>query len=287
MTELMLGGAYRLTLAKRGSSAGYAAGSQGTALANGSTSHSWSLDGCRLNEMNRASPGTQTWQAGDKDVGYRTYGRRRINSMKLTSDLLDRDLAVAIVNTAVDATSNSRYPQYSLDTAIINAPDMVAILTQEAMLRGATQTKYLHWLFPFVKGDVSFTNPTFQQKVSIEFNFDIPADVGRNIFGQLFPTAMALPDDGLLGHYFMESDYPIALTAFRGDGNEDTFTTQYLPVSNEVTSGAAYNWSFVNGQNTQPTSVSTTTGDVVYTAPPAAGAWGVILYGTRYRLPAA
>lgn len=286
MSELMLGGSYRLTLAKRGSSAGYAAGSQGSALTNGSTSHSWSMDGCRLNEINRSQPGTQTWQAGDKEVGYRTYGRRRINSMKLTSDLIDRDLAVAIVGTDVDDTSNSRYPQYSLDTAVVNAPDMIAILTQEAMVRNAVQTKFLHWMFPFVKGDVSITNPTYQQKVSIEFNFDIPADVGRNIFGQLFPTAMALPDDGLLGHYFMESDYPIAITSFRGDGTEDTFTTQYLPASSEVTSGAAYNWGFVNGTNTQPASVSTTTGDVVYTSAPAAAAWVVFLYGTRYRLAA-
>ncbi|MBZ0315085.1 MAG: hypothetical protein K8L91_01610 [Anaerolineae bacterium] len=286
MTELMLGGSYRLTLAKRGSSDGYAAGSQGTALANGSTSHSWSIDGCRLNEMNKSQPGTQTWQAGDKDVGYRTYGRQRVNSMKLTGDLLDRDIAVAIAGTLVDATSNSRYPQYSLDTARFNAPDMIAILSQEAMVRGAVQTKYFHWIFPFVRGDVAITNPTFQQKGSIEFNFDIPADVGRNIFGQLFPAAMGLPDDGLLGHHYMESDYPIAITSFRGDGVEDTITTQYLPASSEVTAGAAYNWSFTNGTNTQPTSVSTTTGDVVYAAAHAAAAWVVFLYGTRYRLAA-
>lgn len=285
MTELMLGGSYRLTLAKRGSSAGYAAGSQGTALANGSSSNAWSLDGARLNEMNRATPGTQEWQAGDKPIGYRTYGRRRINSMKLTLDNIDRDLAVGIAGTLADTTSNSSYPQYSLDTTLFNAPDMIAILSQEAMVRAAVQTKYFHWIFPFVRGDVSITNPTYQQKASIEFNFDIPADVGRNIFGQLFPAAMGLPDDGLLGHHYMESDYGIGITTLRGDGVEDTLTTQYLPVSSSVAANAP-NWSFTDGSNLQPTSVSTTTGDVVYTAAPAAGAWVVFLYGTRYRLAA-
>lgn len=283
MPELLVGDFYRFTLAKRGSSAGYAAGSQGTALANGSASDAWSIDSCRLADMTRASLGTQEWQGGGRPIGYRSFGRRRINSIKVTCDAIDRAVATAIAGTTPDTTSNSRYPQYSTDTAVFNAPDMLGILTQEAMVRGDTQTKYFHWMFPFLRGDVTITNLSYQQKVSIEFNFDIPADVGRNIFGQLFPAAMGLPDDGLIGHHFMESDYPIGLLGYRGDGTETTFTPQYLPISNEVTLGAAYNWNFVNGSAVAPTSISTTTGDMVLSSAPAAGVWGVLLYGTRFR----
>jgi hypothetical protein len=83
--------------------------------------------------------------------------------------------------------------------------------------------------------------------------------------------------------FYMEADYPYYLTCFLQDGSEDTITLPYLPVKSTVTSGKTDNWVVRNGTPTAPTSISTTTGDVVMAAAGTASQFTDIMYPTLFK----
>lgn len=84
--------------------------------------------------------------------------------------------------------------------------------------------------------------------------------------------------------FIITADNPYTLTAFKLDGTAVSFVTGFLPVSGSVTGGTTINWFATGGSYFAPTSISTSSGSVVFGTAIAAGTNNIVVawYQTVY-----
>lgn len=75
---------------------------------------------------------------------------------------------------------------------------------------------------------------------------------------------------------------PLAFTTYIADGVSTSFTVPYLPVSSTVTAATEPNYMAINGTETAPSAISTTTGEVTLAAAGSSDDVVSIMYATDF-----
>lgn len=221
---------------------------------------------------------------GNRWLGAYQYGITSLGSMAATFDNVDADLVAMLSGSSVDQTTTSAWTIFSENLLALSIPQVAVLVTFQLQGRGAdeggdffiTGVIGRSWAAP--KG---FTNaPNFQ--AAGEYNVQI-TPTSTNVF----PHGVAFgANQDWQGNatplLWIISGRPIHIATYIGNNTETTFTLPYLPTSNNVTQSTSPNQVAVNGTPTAPSSISTSTGEVVMGSAPAAGAYVGIMYETNF-----
>jgi hypothetical protein len=124
------GGIYRMLiwLTKVVSNVPYAAGSAGSSLANGATSHAYLIDSIRDYTPQNAEINTQVAEGGDEEIGSMQFGSSRLRGFEAVLTDVRRDMITNIAGTTQDTTTNSVWSIWTEESnALIAKPGGAAI----------------------------------------------------------------------------------------------------------------------------------------------------------------
>lgn len=224
-----------------------------------------------------------TQQGGQKIIAQRDLGISALGNGSITLSAYDEAFHAFVSGSAFDGTTVSGIAATSANDGNGDLPPFIIGFVRAFSNANGAQ-EYITGIFhnaqirpAKVGGSQSGgTNPNPLQ-------YDIvPSFSARTVMGRLFSaTALDVVDDTDTYTEYRYTD-PLFVTTFIGDAAEDEITLPYLPTTSDAT-GAATNSITNAGATLAVTSVSTSTGVVVCTAPPAAAAKIVLFTPTRFR----
>lgn len=159
----------------------------------------------------------------------------------------------------------------------------VEIVSQDASTLDVR--KYKTIIYPSCTGRLIEPNPTDgtgtnPDVATLEF---FPAAASKFMTGAAFGAAQDWANYREM-EYIITADNAYHVTSFKLDGTAVSFVTGFLPTFGSVTGGTTLNWFTTAGSYFAPTSISTTSGSVVFGTAIAAGTNNIVVafYQTQY-----
>lgn len=248
------------------------------------TSHSYLLSG--INDASFGSPvfDEASFRAGSVFKGKVTLGMSDPGNITLNTIALDADLNSILFDVNKDTSTIVNTVATSLGNTKTKTND-IGIMFTSLKFSDVEDTLgepyYENLIYPRVTGRWTTVMPMNQDggvNPSVGTLTFYPKVVDSDVLGIAFGSNQGFEKEI---SYFLTSDNPYALTTYVENGVATGYTTAYLPVSDSVSGGNTTNYFTQNGTVTAPTSISTSTGDVVIT-PGSSGNIANAFYQTQF-----
>lgn len=217
--------------------------------------------------------------------GKAAMGIGEITDFTLEFATNDRSLKALLMGGNVDTTT--------ISGATISGPNsnnpstnevVIGIITREQSRDSGTDgaNKYKTWIVPrcqatyYRETGANLTDGRNPQPVTVEF---APTMATKLPWGTAFGSNQGWYQNKEI-IYDISGDYWYTLTYWTADGTETDFDVGYKPESSDVTSGNTTNVFAIDGTVTAPTSISTSTGNVVIAAAGSSADQHVAFYAT-------
>lgn len=226
----------------------------------------------------------QSWQGGDRYQGSRMFGIAGLDSFEFARSQLDDAFTALVEGSAVDATTNAKYPHSAPNVSLGNLPALGMMVSQYVKLRTPGQKgagKWLHLILPRVQ--ISYQGSQMASQAVNPNTYSVLPDIfDRHPNGMLLSAMnLSLEDDEGVCLYFW-SDYPVAVTTWIANGVATTFTTPYVPATTAVgTATDTYNWFTRDGVAEVLTSITTAGVTTPDGGAGDSGDIGVLFYATE------
>lgn len=256
-------------------SAGYATG-QEVDWAADETSGALVLEGGRLARFTKDNVQSDPIEEANSVVGQWITGGDMITRVDIELSDIDPDLDALIGSTTVSDTSPSTYYEFWVDEELMaKRPSLCAILSQRSQGPDGTDDVYqfAHMMILACKGFISTPPEMPLRGPATRVLSLVPVKTNRTPLGISVDNMGLGTSKNRVSHVMLKSgqEYPVHLMSYQKDGVETTFTTTYKPVSSSIDSSAGANLMTDDGDVTDGSSFSTSTG--VYTLA-AAGSTG-------------
>jgi hypothetical protein len=285
-TDGHFSGAYEALWIRRDSN-GYPKGISTTpdAVSNGSTHHAYRLPGLVQATAPGVTRGRVSWRGGMKHRGSRGTGLEDFGDFQITVAGFDETFHSLVTGSVADATNGgSNNVIIAPNSNLADKPQGFLILTRGFQTRSGAN-KYMHWMYNNVTLDP--IDPEFNQNSGenpqpVVYQV-VPSQSQRTVFG-LPLSALSVAVEDASDYYIMyRTDERISVTTYIDDNSATSFSTQYLPVSDDH-AGVTNVWTTAGSvSHANVSGYSTSTGATTHTAASAGAIW-VVVYGTRYRL---
>lgn len=279
MTTDISGGLYRLTMFNYINIGNvlYAAGRAGAALANGDTSHAWSIPSISDYTPERDSLVKTDRMSGDKKKPGLMFGSAYLKGFKAKLSDVQTAIIAAAHGTSVDETTSSVWDIWTEDTNAVAVANLGMILTALAEDQDTGATVFDNLILPMTKAVFSIAKGKPQAMDEVDVDVIVKASK-RTPWGSLVSALGISAPDGEVSGMHIRTSHPLALTVFRSDASDTTFITQYRPASTVVTDNATPNYFTRNGVDQALSSIVTTTGVATMAAAGTAGDMNILLY---------
>jgi len=191
-----------------------------------------------------------------------------------------------IKGATVDVTTNTEWASTPANVGQVDFPRMVVMIAGKFQHATDLSTYWMNWVFHNVEISVT-TPPGTSQAGGVNpnptgYTMDLSDSARNGLTGRPFSSSSGLyVVDGTDAWTMIRTRYPLALTTFVADGTELGYTVGYRPVYDDAT-GAAQNSMSLNGVTDAATSISTTTGAVIYTPAGTTGDIYQCAYQTQF-----
>lgn len=265
---------------------GYAYGTAGDGMAQGATSHAHLLAYPVSAQVPNPARVVTNLQGGNRWLGQVQWGIGEVGNFPLVLENIDADAFALLTASAVDATTNTRWRQFTDNKNNPTLPQVGLMLStlfqsREAGSDGANY--WINYIIPRCQIDVNFPQMGYQAEGQVNCNVAPTMSELRPDGTAL--TALSAKNNRLI-MYAIVTPKPLGLTTFIADATLTTFTLGYKPTSNIVTLNAAAVQLAINGTLTAASSVNTSTGAVTLAAAGTAGHPHIAMYETDFELAA-
>lgn len=255
------------------------------ALVADSTSHAYKVTGAVSADFPTPEFGRVTFRDGSKYQGAVDTGLIDPGTITISTNFYDADLNTLFFGVKKDTTTIANTVGSSFGWTTSSPFDIGAILTAQIYSRdtatlGASQ--FINYIIPRAQARISapsFNQDNGENPSTAEISLQLKIS-NTDVLGIAFGTNQGFEGNQAI-MYTITSAAPYALTTYIEDGVSTGYTTAYLPTSDDVATGNTTNYFAQNGVVTAPTSISTTTGDVVIT-PGSSGHIANALYQTNF-----
>lgn len=227
-----------------------------------------------------------TFRDGSKFQGAVDGGLIDPGSIELEVNFYDATLNKLFFGVNTDTSTIINATQSSFGYTTTSPYDIGVLLTaqlysRDASTRGASQ--FITYVIPLCQARINA--PSFNQDggenpstATITLQLKVASN---DVIGASFGSNQNFEGNEEL-MYTITSDKPYALTSFIADGVATTYTTEYLPTSEDVAGGNTTNYFGVDGVVTAPTSIVSTTGIVTLAAAGDSGDVACAFYQTDF-----
>ena len=283
----MVYGAFHLQAAFRNAS-GYPLGTDTTpdTVTAPQTTHSYLIGGLVSFTAPTPTRDIATNIGGQKLIGSAVLGVTDFGTPAFTLSEYNEVLNAFIKATTADTTTNTEWTMSAANSSQTEFDRFVILVTGKFLDSVSLSEYHLTWVFHNAQV-VEATPPGTSQSGGVNpnpvgYTMNLTGSTRNGLTGRAFSASSGMSVvDGTDTWTLVRSRWPIAITTFTADGVEVGYTLGYRPVYDDAT-GAATNSLTLNGVTDAVTSVSTTTGAVVYTPAGTTADIYVAAYQTRF-----
>jgi hypothetical protein len=233
-----------------------------------------------------ATRAVATFLGGGGFLGRMTLGVEEIGEFSMQFANFDGSLMTLANKSNIDTTTVTNWTILGPNHTNPKLEDLGMVLHANFQSRESGTDGDSYWLnlfVPYCDMEINLTNLTREGGVNPSATSAIvrPSVGGKFPNGQAFSSAQGFKNNRT-DYFYVITEKPLGLTTWIADGTEDTFTLGYLPTKSTVTSGKTDNWVTKAGVNTAPTSISTSTADVVIAAAGTTGDQWHVIYPTDF-----
>lgn len=227
-----------------------------------------------------------TFRDGSKFQGAVDGGLIDPGQVEITINFYDATLNNLFFGVNVDTSTITNTTQSSYGYTTTSPYDVGVLLTSQIYSRDAStrgSSQFVTYVIPLAQARINA--PSFNQ------------DGGENPSTATITLQLKVADNDVIGvpfgsnqnfegneelMYTITSDKPYSLMSYVADGIATTYTTEYLPTSEDVAGGNTTNYFGIDGVVTAPTSISATTGVVTLAAAGNSGDVASAFYQTDF-----
>lgn len=265
---------------------GYSYGQAGSALAAGSTTHSYVIDHPLSFEMMSPDGTVIDFTGGDRWLGSYLYGITSLGSFAFTMSSIDADLIALATGTTADQTTNDEWTIYSENQLFDSRPQVSIMVTFRIQSREASTSGgayYGNIIIPRCWLNPKGATMGFQTKGEYQLQF-VPTSSSRMITGVAFGANQDFQDNTIAA-YTIVTDNPLAMSVHKANTTSASIVLAYKPVSEAVgTATSTKNLVVVNGTAGVADSVTASTKTVAVGSTTSVASSDVIgvLYETAF-----
>lgn len=253
-----------------------------TSISNGTTVSAYKLVGHTGFDLAPAERTRIDLFSGDTVAGTVFFGADTAPTGTLSVETIDSMVLTMAEGGNTDTTTVSGWEIFGTSDMNPSPNTLGCCVSRQWQSRDSGTDGQMYWLNQIYLLQMSWTAPAAERSSKGTASISVAA-LSQTRFpnGVAFSSTQSFYDNKTKALKLVTSN-PLAFTTFVADGAATEFTLGYLPISSTVTAATEPNYMAINGTETAPSAVNTTTGAVTLTAAGSAADFVSMMYATDF-----